>query len=454
MATANHSLNVWSSDSDLLTNFRSQLTANLTTLDTALGLFSSLPTTAKTSLVAAILEVYNAIKATADGSSGADYIGATAVATGFGSTVQSNMEAIYASIVAMVLGEIPNDSLTSAKLSFSPLTELPTAGGTATALTVVQKGFSLAAGAKCEFVAASNNSGAATTVNVNSTGVKSIYKPGGTSAPTLIAGKAYTIWYSTSGGNFFLKASATGDAVAENVLAGKIFSNDTDTDLTGTMTNNSGDTYTTGSSVSGTTLKLKPARGFYDGDDDYVTITDADFVAGNILSGVNLFGLAGTYSNIKSIQRGTFAWGNFTTKNVSISPINLSNSIVMLSDTNYRGGACYYRCTANLTSSTNIEFKIIASMGSDVANYNWTVVEFNNVKSKQSGSVAITSTSKQTIAINSVNIYKSMLFSTWRSYYSGGDEAGIEAFETSTQISYQFTNAAETDVEYQIIEFY
>ena len=52
-----------------------------------------------------------------DSDSGADNVGATAVAAGFGSTVQSNMEAIYAAITGVVLGSIPNDSLTEAKMA-------------------------------------------------------------------------------------------------------------------------------------------------------------------------------------------------------------------------------------------------------------------------------------------------------------------------------------------------
>lgn len=106
---------------------------------------------------------------------------------------------------------------------------IQTAGGTGTAITLTN--VNLVNGFTITFVVVANNNGAATTING-----KSLYKPGGTAAPTLTAGKAVTVWY--NGTNFFIKASAEGNAVAADVLAGKTFSNDNDTGLTGTMANN------------------------------------------------------------------------------------------------------------------------------------------------------------------------------------------------------------------------
>lgn len=58
--------------------------------------------------------------------------------------------------------------------------------------------------------------------------------------------------------------------------------------------NLAGDNVATASSVSGTTLKLTPPKGFYDGATGTVNITDADFIADNIKTGINLFGKVGT----------------------------------------------------------------------------------------------------------------------------------------------------------------
>jgi hypothetical protein len=80
------------------------------------------------------------------------------------------------------------------------------------------------------FIASANTGGSAITVNG-----KNLYKPNTTTAPNLIAGKAYTIWYNLSKDCFFYKASAEGNTIVSHVLAGDTFSNDTDTGLVGTL---------------------------------------------------------------------------------------------------------------------------------------------------------------------------------------------------------------------------
>lgn len=94
-----------------------------------------------------------------------------------------------------------------------------TPGGTATAITLSCLGATLASGRKLSFIASANNNGAGTTVNLNGLGAKNLYLPGGTTAPTLITGNMYDIWY--NGTSFFCKVSASGNAVAADILAGK-----------------------------------------------------------------------------------------------------------------------------------------------------------------------------------------------------------------------------------------
>jgi hypothetical protein len=64
---------------------------------------------------------------------------------------------------------------------------------------------------------------------------KYLYKPNSTVSPKLITGKAYTVWYSSTGDCFFIKASATGNTISSHVLAGDGFSTDYDIDQIGTM---------------------------------------------------------------------------------------------------------------------------------------------------------------------------------------------------------------------------
>jgi hypothetical protein len=100
--------------------------------------------------------------------------------------------------------------------------------GTATAVTLT--GIVLEDGKVKNFIVSADNNGMDTKING-----KPLYKPGTTTAPKLIAGKAITIWYDATGNCFFIKASAEGNASAEHVLAGDTFSTESDTGLVGTM---------------------------------------------------------------------------------------------------------------------------------------------------------------------------------------------------------------------------
>lgn len=65
--------------------------------------------------------------------------------------------------------------------------------------------------------------------------------------------------------------------------------------INGTMPDNAGDNANIGTDiVTPTVLKLLAPEGYYDGVNDYVTITDADFVAANIKLGFNIFGIDGS----------------------------------------------------------------------------------------------------------------------------------------------------------------
>jgi hypothetical protein len=189
-----------------------------------------------------------------------------------------------------------------------------TAGGTATTITLTISE-TLVNALPITFIASANNSGAATTINT-----KPLYKPNTTTAPTLVAGKAYTVWYNSTSNCFFIKASAEGNTIAGHVLAGDTFSNDSDTGLTGTMPNRAGDTIALSRSVSGTTLKLLPSSGYRDGIDDNVTITDTNYIASNIKNGVSIFGLAGTNTNKKWYS----ATGNVTANEYNQATISIA----------------------------------------------------------------------------------------------------------------------------------
>jgi len=168
--------------------------------------------------------------------------------------------------------------------NITALSNFPTATGAGTAILVAALHFALAAGESVTFIASAANSGAATTLNVNSLGAKSIYKPGGTVAPNIISGKAYTVWY--NGTNFFVKASAEGTAAAADVLAGTSFSNDSDTGISGSMT----DRGTV--NIMPSTVNQSISGGKHSGAG--VVYGDPDLVGGNIVTGNTIFGVPGS----------------------------------------------------------------------------------------------------------------------------------------------------------------
>ncbi|WP_052339159.1 tail fiber protein [Gorillibacterium massiliense] len=90
------------------------------------------------------------------------------------------------------------------------------------------------------------------------------------------------------------KISTDSNVVVGEVLSGKTFYQG-GTKKTGTMPNRAGDTSSLSTVVSGTTIKLLPSAGYRDGVDDFVTLTDLNFIESNIKDGVALHGLTGTY---------------------------------------------------------------------------------------------------------------------------------------------------------------
>ena len=98
-----------------------------------------------------------------------------------------------------------------------------------------------------------------------------------------------------------------GDAVAADVISGKTFINSTGSTITGTMVNQGG-TQTITPGTSNQTL----SAGYYSGD---ITVSgDANLIASNIVSGKNIFGVAGTAQIVtNNIVKSNIAGGSSTT---------------------------------------------------------------------------------------------------------------------------------------------
>jgi len=197
-----------------------------------------------------------------------------------------------------------------------------TAGGTGTAIILVN--VELLDGFTRTFVISANNGSAATTINA-----KPLYKPGTTTTPKLITGKAVTVWYSESSGCFFIKASAEGDVVAADVLAGKLFSNDDDTGLVGAIPSKALAT------ITPSTVNQTIASGQYLSGIQTI-LGDADLISANIKAGANIFGVAGN-ANVVDTSAGDAVVGD-----------------VLLSKKVYVDGALLTGTMPNNTTTTTI----------------------------------------------------------------------------------------------------
>ncbi|NRT34559.1 hypothetical protein BJV38_002854 [Clostridium beijerinckii] len=213
-----------------------------------------------------------------------------------------------------------------------------TAGGSATGLTLTIKG-TLVNGYPITFIASVNNGGAITTING-----KKLYKHGTTTSPNLISGKAYTVWYNSTGdsgnGCFFIKASATGNTIPSHVLARDTFSTDVDNDQIGTMPNNGAINYsmpingsftiplgyTTGGTISqsittksaqtyqpSTTAQTIASGQYLSGNQTIAPVTGNttinDVVSGKVFSSANGINLVGS-ATIESLGGRRYANGS------------------------------------------------------------------------------------------------------------------------------------------------
>lgn len=303
----------------------------------------------------------------------------------------------------------------------------------------------------------------AATLNWNGKGAVPIYKANGVAVSNLKTGGVYTLRY--DGTNFILQGEgASGDAVASDLLSGKKATTDAG-EITGTMLNRAtGDYVADGSSVAGTTLKLSiPDNAFY-GDAANITVTDADFIAANIVTGKNVLGVAGSYSasKIKSVQHGlvTLAAGS-TSVTAALSAVNMSKAFLIF-DYYYGSNAENVDDTVIrgvITNSTLLTFDRWASNGA--AYISWHVIEFTEGITVQRGTGAFSGagTQTKTVTISAIDTTKSFIIATYKPYgpSPGADDRYLRSrIVSSTQIEiicfdvYNYTYAAYA---WQVISF-
>lgn len=154
--------------------------------------------------------------------------------------------------------------------------------------------------------------------------------------------------------------------------------------------------------------------------------------------------------NIKSEQRGSVSInsGNF---NITISSVDLTKAVVRMVGpygTNIINSSGFM-CT--LSTSTNINVTC-AAYASATTIY-WEVIEFNNVKSLQTGTATGSSQGDQSITISSINPLKAMIFTTEKTTWNaGGGSMTTNRVIDATHINiYTFSSTAT--IYWQVVEF-
>ena len=124
-----------------------------------------------------------------------------------------------------------------------------------------------------------------------------------------------------------------------------------------------------------------------------------------------LTGQGGGGSNVKSVQRGSILM-DATTKNITISSVDLQKSVVIVNTVSAESTIDKILVSGSITSATNLRLTIGAI--STTTYVYWQVIEFNNVKTLQTGTTTLTSATT-TVNISNVNMTKSIIFSSFKS---------------------------------------
>lgn len=245
------------------------------------------------------------------------------------------------------------------------------------------------------------NSSGPTTLNWNGKGAASILKSNGFAVSNLKAGGIYTLRY--DGTNFILQGEgASGNATASDLLSGKTASVDAG-DIVGTIPSKAAQTYTPGK------YKQTIGAGQYLSGEQTIA-GDADLIPSNIKTGVNIFGVAGTFALIKNIQYVSIQISSGNTNTATITPVDVDNTILLLNGTESHVDNPAYGLARVELISTNTVRAIRNSSGTAICRINCIVLEFwpGVVKSKQSGTCSCTY-SENSLSISEVNVSKTLV---------------------------------------------
>lgn len=169
-------------------------------------------------------------------------------------------------------------------------------------------------------------------------------------------------------------------------------------------------------------------------------------------------------SHIKSIQRGE-SYNTAAQKNIAINAVNPNNTLVEVSYRATDADSVFWSnlmLSVELTSSTNLLFEIGSYDSGNVPRFSYVVTEYNNVKSKQSGTYTLTGNGSNalqtaTISITTVKSSKSRLVWSVHSTLATDIEnrMPMKVYLTDSNIVVEVISAATYNyyIKWQVLEF-
>lgn len=362
--------------------------------------------------------------------------------------------------------DIQNANMDKVDAAVGDISEMKVAGGTGTVITLdIPSLAAYKANQKFSFVASFNNGGAATTINVSGKGAKNLYKPNTTVAPTLIAGKAYEVWY--NGTHFFLKASAEGTAIAANVLAGTTFSNDEDAGIAGTMVDRgSVGTQNLTSEAQEYTIPV----GYHNGLGKVKAVI-AGLIAAVIKAGTTVGGIVGTFTadataSAGQMLNGMTAYVNGSKVTGAMANKSLAHSAAVSFDGTSTVGRIFVKPTAgyydgvSATSQAYIDDPdfVAGNIKKDVNLFSLVgTFAGGGIKSIQRGTASISAGAQnKLVAITAVDMTKSIARQiTIEATGSVGSVVAMLSLTSNTQLSVDRIYTGDAcNINWEVIEFF
>lgn len=170
-------------------------------------------------------------------------------------------------------------------------------------------------------------------------------------------------------------------------------------------------------------------------------------------------------SNIKSIQRGEFQLSSPQSQSITISAIDTTKSILKFTVSYPNSGQSsmqpqYSAFRGEITNSTTISFTRGVNTSAAYVVISWEVIEFNNVKSLQSGNLSYsTNAAESIVTVNSINTSKALLFFSFSTNNSDNDASGAllkGRIISNTSIGFVqncLTGGRSVAISWRLIEF-